>query len=72
MNYDDYFIIKTLAEEFVLKITCLGENTEKCIIFTAPIEKEVAIIDKNVAEVIRNICYISQFIDTTRFMASSL
>ena len=31
------FIIKELAEEF----TCLGENIQKYITFTVPIEKEV-------------------------------
>ena len=28
-------------------ITCLGENTEKYITFSVPIEKEVTRIDKN-------------------------
>ena len=30
-NYDYYFIIKELAEEFKKQFTCLGENTEKYI-----------------------------------------
>ena len=38
-NYDYHFIIKELAEEFKNQFTCLGENTEKYIIFTVPIEK---------------------------------
>ena len=38
-NYDYYFIIKELAEEFRKQFTCLGENTEKYITFTVPIEK---------------------------------
>ena len=50
-NYDYHFIIKELAEEF----TCLGENTEKYITFTVPIEKEVARIDKNGEEITKNI-----------------
>ena len=38
-NYDYHFIIKELAEEFKKQITFLGENTEKYIIFTGPLEK---------------------------------
>ena len=33
-NYNYHFIAKELGKEFFLKITCLGENTEKCIIIT--------------------------------------
>ena len=40
-NYDYQFIIKELAEELEGKFTCLGENTEKYITFSVPIEKEV-------------------------------
>ena len=29
LNYDYYFIIKELEEEFKKQFTCLGENTEK-------------------------------------------
>ena len=36
-----------LAEEFKKYFICLGENTEKCITFTVPIEKEGIRIDKN-------------------------
>ena len=43
-NYDYYFIIKKLGEEFKKRLTCLGE---KCITFTIPIEKKVTRIDKN-------------------------
>ena len=46
-NYDYHFIIKELAEEFEKQFICLGENTEKYIAFTVPIEKEVTRIDKN-------------------------
>ena len=52
--------------------TCLGENTEKYIAFTVPIEKEVTKIDKNGEEITKNMSYILQFIDSTRFMANSL
>ena len=71
-NYDYHFIIKELAEEFKKQFTCLGENTEKYITFTVPIEKEVTRIDKNGEEITKNISYILQFIDSARFMAGSL
>ena len=45
-NYDYHFIIKELAKEFKIQFTCLGENTEKSITFSVPIEKEVTRIDK--------------------------
>ena len=37
-----------------------------------PLEKEVTRIDKNGEEVTKNTSYILQFINSTRFMASSL
>ena len=40
--------------------------------FTVPIKIEVTRIDKNGEETIKNICYILQFIDSARFMVSSL
>ena len=46
-HYDYCFIIKELAEEFEKQFTCLGENIEKYITFTVPLENEVARIDKN-------------------------
>ena len=71
-NYDYYSIIKESAEEFKKQFTCLEENTEKYITFTVPIEKEVSRIDKNGEEITKNVSYILQFIDSARFMASSL
>ena len=71
-NYDYHFIIKELAGQFKKQFTCLGENTEKYMTFTVPIEKEVERTDKNGEEITRNISYILQFIDSARFMASSL
>ena len=53
--YDYYFTIKELSEEFKKQFICLGENTEKYIIFTVPIEKEVTRIDKNGEEITKNI-----------------
>ena len=47
-------------------------NTDKYITFTVPIEKEVIKIDKNGGEITTKISYILQFIDSARFMASSL
>ena len=67
-NCDYHFIIKVLAEEF----TCLGGNIEKCITCSVPIQKEVARIDENGKENTITIFYRLQFMDSTRFMASSL
>ena len=69
-SYDYHFIIKELAEKFKKQFTSLGENAEKKI--TVPIEKEVTTSDNSVEEITKNICYILQFIDSARFMASSL
>ena len=71
-NYDYPFIIKELAEEFKKQLTCVGENTKKCITFTIPIEKEVTRIDKNGKEITKNVSYILQSIESARFMASSV
>ena len=60
-NRDYHFIIKEL-----------GKNTEKYITFTVPIEKEVTRSGKNGEEITKNISYILQFIDSARFIASSL
>ena len=38
---DYHFIIKEQAEEFKKQFDCLGENIEKYITFTVPIEIEV-------------------------------
>ena len=65
-------IIKELAEEFEKQFTCLGENIERYITFTVPVENEVTRINKNGEEVTKNIPYILRFIDSARFMASSL
>ena len=39
-NYHYQFIIKELATESKKQFTCLGENTEKYITFSIPIEKK--------------------------------
>ena len=39
-SYDTHFIINQLAEEFKGKLNCIGENMEKYITFSVPIQKE--------------------------------
>ena len=67
-NYDYHFMIKEFKEKF----TYLRENTEKYITFTVPIEKTVKRVDKNREEFAKNKSYILQFIDSARFMPTSL
>ena len=43
-KYDYHFIIRELAEEFKDQFECLGENTEKYIIFSVPIKKIMIMI----------------------------
>ena len=66
-TYDYHFIIKNLAEEFEGEFECLGENTEKYITFSVPIKKEITKKDKIV-----KISYKIKFIDSYRFMSTSL
>ena len=63
-NYDYHLIIKELAEKFKGNIDCLGENTEKYITFSVPLEKEI----KNN----KLVTYKLRFIDSSRFMSTSL
>ena len=62
--YDYHFIIEQLAEEFKGQFNCLGGNTEKYIIFSLPIKKE---LDND-----ETIIYKLKFIDSYRFMSTSL
>ena len=64
-TYDYHFIIKKLACEFDGNFECLGENTEKYITFSVPIKKRID--NKNI-----DITYKIKFIDSFRFMATSL
>ena len=64
-TYDYHFIIKELAKEFLGNFECLDENTEKYITFSVPIKKK---IDNKDLE----ITYKIKFIDSYRFMSSSL
>ena len=71
-NYDYHFIIKELANRFEGQFECLGENSEKYKTFSVLIEKEVANTDKDGNENVVPISYKIEFIDSARFMASSL
>ena len=71
-DHDLHFIIKKLADELKKQFTCLEGNAEEYLTFTAPIEKEVARIDKNGDEITKNISYVLQFIDSARFLTSPL
>ena len=63
-TYGYHFVIKQLAKEFKGEFECLGENTEKYIIFSAPPKKE----NNNS----KKITYKLKFIDSFRFMSTSL
>ena len=69
-TYDYRFKIKNLAEEFKGGFECLGENTEKYIVFLVPIKKEITKKDKNRNDKIIKISYKIKFIDSYRFMST--
>ena len=71
-TYDYHFIIKELAEEFEGEFECLGENTEKYITFSVPIKKEITKKDKNGNDLITKMSCNIKFIDSFRFMSTSL
>ena len=71
-TYYYHFRIKELAEEFEGEFECLGENTEKYITFSVPIKKETTKKDKNGNDKITKISYKIKFIDSYRFMSTSL
>ena len=64
-TYDYHFIIKELVEEFKGNFECLGEHTEKYITFSVPIKKKIENKDMEIT-------YKVKFIDSFRFMATSL
>ena len=66
-TYDYHFIIKELVKEFDGNFECLGENTEKYITFSVPLNKEI----KNKNKIIE-VTYKIKFIDSYRFMSTSL
>ena len=65
-TYDYHLIIKELVKEFDGNFDCLGENTEKYITFSVPLKKKI----ENKASI--EINYKIKFIDSCRFMSSSL
>ena len=64
-TYDYHFIIKELVKEFDGNFECLEENTEKYITFSVQIKKKIE--NKDI-----EITYKIKFIDSFRFMATSL
>ena len=64
-TYDYHFIIKELVKEFKGNFDCLGKNTEKYIIFSVPLKKKIESKDTEIN-------YKIKFIDSCRFMSSSL
>ena len=64
-TYDYHFIIKELVKEFKGSFECLGENTEKYITFSVPIKKTIENKDLEIT-------YKIKFIDSYRFMSSSV
>ena len=64
-TYDYHFIIKELLKEFEGNFECLGENTEKYITFSVPIKKRIEYKDMEIT-------YKIKFIDSFRFVATSL
>ena len=69
-TYDYHFIIKYLAREFNGHFDCLGENTEKYITFSVPINK--VINNENNDKKSKEFTYRTKFIDSCRFMHDSL
>ena len=63
-SYDTHFIINQLAEEVKGEPNCIGENMKKYLTFSVPIKKE---FDEN-----KTIAYKLRFIDSFRFMSTSL
>ena len=66
-TYDYRFIIKELVKEFEGNFECLGENTEKYTMFSAPLKKKINNKNKTL-----EIKYKIKFIDSYRFMSTSL
>ena len=64
-TYDYHFIIRELVKEFEGNFECFRENTEKYITFSVPIKKRIE--NKDI-----EITYKIKFVDSFRFMATSL
>ena len=65
-------MIKKLAKEFEEKFERLGENMKTWRTFSVPIEKEITKFDRDHNESVVSISYKTKFINSGRFMASSL
>ena len=63
-SYDTHLIINQLTEKFKGELNCIGENMEKYITFSVPI--------KNKSDDGKTIAYKLRFIDSLRFMRTSL
>ena len=66
-SYDTHFMLNQLAIEFKGELNYIGDNMEKYTTFSVPIKKEVT---NNNGE--KKITYILKFIDSFRFMSTSL
>ena len=64
-TYDYHFIIKELVKELYGNFECLGENTEKYVTFSVPLKEKIENKDLEIT-------YKIKFIDSYRFMSSSL
>ena len=64
-TYDYHFFIKELVKELEGNFECLGENTEKYITFSVRIKKKIENKDLEIT-------YKLKFIDSYRFLSSSL
>ena len=69
---DYYFRIKELAEKFEGEFESFGKNTEKYITFSVPIKKEITKKGKDGNDRTTKISYKIKFIDSFRFISSSL
>ena len=65
-------IIKELANESEGQFECIGENKEKKKTLSVPIKKEIRKADKESNETVETVSYKITFIDSARFMTSSL
>ena len=61
-----------MAKELEGEFECLGKNTEKYITFSVPIKKEITKKDKNVNDETTKMSYKIKFLDSYRFMSTSL
>ena len=57
LNYDYYFTMKKLGNEFKGQFGCLAENTKKYKTFSVPIAKEMKKVDKDGKEDVKTVSY---------------